>query len=427
MTDQRQAQDNSDVSFWRSYRGNLGAKIWSKRWPAVAFGAGVLGTIIFDDSDPGIWLRGLIGGGVNAAWGFITNLPVAVWVLIVTVISVVCCLGMIFVVWHIGRRAEKFRANSRAKTEEELAATSIQRANLYKMLSKRADSVQRWEEIKKIEYSFCEWYPTAVFGSVVDRCGRNIRQPVGPAVDFLREILKNERKELRFKPYDKDDKKNVPWDQLNDYLERRACDIIVTPIYEVNSRMDEMSFCSPLYHAEIGCYVSESFFREIQKGYPNGVDRLSWNELMEFLRKNVIPKCPRIKYIKGELHEFICRRHLGITEELARAESVSKIVELITHLGDDDDTTVPFIFAERLSVLKYLEDNKSYKCRLRNLLKPDSFILPASFAVPYGNHTFRRYMNYLISQQEKTVPLQAKISDMMQTTVKSLGCDATNL
>ncbi|XOV87595.1 MAG: transporter substrate-binding domain-containing protein [Pseudomonadota bacterium] len=275
------------------------------------------------------------------------------------------------------------------------------------------DRADRWEELLEhpIKWSYVPFFPTTFRHS-------HTQDILGPGVRLFSRLMKNagipklepeeEGRGYKFIPnMDGDvDAHGLDFDEVASALDTGTVDVIVTPLYELRDRLQLYDFCTPLYFADIGCYVHTDVAKTMLRDQN---DRLSWEDVCELIRsKKLITS-----YLPGEIHYRICRKvwSTPVDEDnadgkfekqvlpFARAEqmSVRRVLNLLG--GERPSNKLQYFFAERKAVEDYQEHLRSLGTQpldLVNIMSQEQRIYPAAFVVRRGNDTLRRWLNYQI-------------------------------
>lgn len=212
-------------------------------------------------------------------------------------------------------------------------------------------------------------------------------KPVGFGLRFLSNALDN-RLVLA--------KDKLEWGSVVDELVNDRADIILTPLFETFDRRSKVTFTSPLFYADIGCFVPQSVANAFN------LKNLSFVELVEKLRAM---KSIRFHAIEGELSSKMARKFSklidrdpnGIKFRKGVNADVPGLLRELSEVGSGNGGAVDVVFCETIQAL-FVSDEVTEN--IVNVLHEKEFLYPVAFAMQKNNHILRNYLNLIILEAQ---------------------------
>ena len=172
------------------------------------------------------------------------------------------------------------------------------------------------------------------------------------------------------------------WDDIFKGLKNKDYDIVATPLYETRTRIydeSKVSFCIPIFYANIGLYMSKSNNKNIQE------NSLTFKEVKEQQQKFTFA------YFEKEVSESI------MSKVTKKGEKISS--NQITHLDllkkINDENSDCNIVAMEVSKANMLS-TQNPSLGLINILQDKQILYPVSFVVRKADTALRNFLNLRI-------------------------------
>jgi ABC-type amino acid transport substrate-binding protein len=232
-------------------------------------------------------------------------------------------------------------------------------------------SFDRWEKFQLIKYGKIDYPPLMM---------EENNGHTGIGSEIFKTIFKNKETTIINRKDENEDWNNIISDLLN-----KKFDIIATPIFELSPRLRKISFCSPIFYANIGIYVKKGGYAHDKLG-----DDLCYEQAIKKIKKNKNILSSIV--IKGEISNYLAKKYLKRNKIIADTMNIQHLltdnfISVNKNKGIDIDKNI--VFTEKFQAEVELGSDEN----IINILKDKELLYPVAFAVRKEDYSLRNFIN----------------------------------
>jgi hypothetical protein len=260
---------------------------------------------------------------------------------------------------------------------------------------------EQLRQIPVIKYGHINYPPLLSINS-------KTRKPSGIGLTLLERVLTKEKIS--------DDKKLLTWDNFEEHLfkDHHDVDIIATPLFEFSTRLDRISFSSPLFYSEIGLYYSK---KNKELSAINN-QPITLNDSQIEIKRLIKSKNSKLKFvvIQGEISQYLVKKYFNLEIDCEHLKILDRegceVAGLLTEVADEKDGQF-LTFIETYQA----ETNPNFE-KVANLLGPKQILYPVAFAMRKEHIKIRRFINLRLLQLD--ISSKYGVLDIIRDELKSM-------